>query len=751
MPSVPPIDRLTREQDTGNQLQFLLNAVSRWWFAIILFIVFGSIPFGLWGMYRYQIPDSYKATAKLSIQSTSLDLTYLQQVQPRKLVELTPQRLEARLRDDTSWATDVVHALIQQDLSKGAPAGAIATPDELELVANRMVGRVRFIVSPQAKSDVLTIQVTGPDAAECRKIADATARVIIERNRQYILESEESIHKYLQDEVDSFRERLDAAEGAAWDFRKDMGFRTHEQVLGDMQRMNQQLLQAEAQKAEIWAKMDEIEADLDEKDDELPLALGRITDSVVSNLNKELESLLQQQLEMSIVYQPEYPELRQIADEISEKQEAILVALQKVDTRAGSSDTWQDHIALRTEYRQLQLELSSLDIKTRTMKRMLNELVEHLPELSDKSRELRQLEGEKEKLAKQFNLLLDRMLEAQIAAQRGANQIERIGSIQVASASQPNQDFRSWFNFVIGAVIGLGVGIAFAMFMEWADSSIRRPEDVTDYIGLDLIGTIPKMQFGSGFRARSQKRRGSYVVQVDEDEVDASIVTKHDPKSPIAEAYRSLRTKFQFATIKQKPRTVMVTSSVPAEGKTTTAVNMAVTMADSGMRVLILDTDLRRPNVHRVLKMERGTGLADVLREGLDVRSVIRPTRVENLWMISSGRVPPNPSELIGSERMRRVVAQLGNSFDIVLCDAPSILVVTDPVLLSSQVDTTLMVVAAEKSTRETILRAKDLLSTAESPVAGVVLNGLATSRRNYYYYYYYYDDRGKSGSRRPV
>lgn len=343
------------------------------------------------------------------------------------------------------------------------------------------------------------------------------------------------------------------------------------------------------------------------------------------------------------------------------------------------------------------------------------------------------------------------MLEAQIAAQRGANQIERIGSIQVASASQPNQDFRSWFNFVIGAVIGLGVGIAFAMFMEWADSSIRRPEDVTDYIGLDLIGTIPKMQFGSGFRARSQKRRGSYVVQVDEDEVDASIVTKHDPKSPIAEAYRSLRTKFQFATIKQKPRTVMVTSSVPAEGKTTTAVNMAVTMADSGMRVLILDTDLRRPNVHRVLKMERGTGLADVLREGLDVRSVIRPTRVENLWMISSGRVPPNPSELIGSERMRRVVAQLGNSFDIVLCDAPSILVVTDPVLLSSQVDTTLMVVAAEKSTRETILRAKDLLSTAESPVAGVVLNGLATSRRNYYYYYYYYDDRGKSGSRRPV
>lgn len=351
-------------------------------------------------------------------------------------------------------------------------------------------------------------------------------------------------------------------------------------------------------------------------------------------------------------------------------------------------------------------------------------------------------------MSSQFDRLFDKMLEAQTALQRGTSQIERRNDVRAQIDRGTAAAIRGWLNFVVGGIVGFMVGLGYAMLSEWRDTSIRRPEDVTEYLDLDLIGTIPLMQFG---RMRGARRSRRYAVPISEDEVDASIVTKHDPKSPISEAYRALRTKFQFATLQTKPRTVMVTSSVPAEGKTTTAVNTAVTMADSGLRVLIMDTDLRRPNVHRVLKMDRGIGLADVLREGLDVRSAIRPTRVENMWMISSGRVPPNPSELIGSERMSRVMAQLGNTFDIVICDAPSILVVTDPVLLSKQVDATLMVVAAEYAGRETIMRAKNLLKAAGAPVAGVVLNGLEASRRNYYYYYYYYDEQSSRRLRKWV
>jgi capsular exopolysaccharide synthesis family protein len=186
-----------------------------------------------------------------------------------------------------------------------------------------------------------------------------------------------------------------------------------------------------------------------------------------------------------------------------------------------------------------------------------------------------------------------------------------------------------------------------------------------------------------------------------------------------------------LATIQQKPRTVLVTSAVPGEGKTTTAVNMAVTFADNGMRVLLVDADMRRPDVHQVLRMEQGPGLAELLRENLDPHAIVRPTRIENLWMASSGRVPPNPAEVLGSDKMRRLMRDLGKEFDLVLCDAPSILAVTDPVLLAKDVDAVVLVIAAQYARRETIARAKSLLETANANIAGAVLNGLAARRRS--------------------
>lgn len=177
---------------------------------------------------------------------------------------------------------------------------------------------------------------------------------------------------------------------------------------------------------------------------------------------------------------------------------------------------------------------------------------------------------------------------------------------------------------------------------------------------------------------------------------------------------------------------------------------MALTMADRGVRVLLADTDLRRPNVHRVPNMQRGPGLADLLREGVYLNSVLRPTHVENLWIISSGSVPPNPSELIGSDRMPRLMERLGSQFDLLICHAPSILVVTDPVLLATYVDTVVLVVSVNNARRETIHRACKLMQTAHPNVARVLLNGLEATRPHYYSSYYYSDDAAGRGARRP-
>jgi capsular exopolysaccharide synthesis family protein len=143
--------------------------------------------------------------------------------------------------------------------------------------------------------------------------------------------------------------------------------------------------------------------------------------------------------------------------------------------------------------------------------------------------------------------------------------------------------------------------------------------------------------------------------------------------------------------------------------------------------------------------MQRGAGLADALQGKVEIKDVIRPSQVNNLWMISSGHVPATPSELMGSDRMRQIVARLGQMFDLVVCDAPSLHVVTDPVLLATHIDTVILVVAVGRTRRDTIVRAKKFLEVANPHIAGVVLNGLESSRRHYYYYYYYYQDEKAS------
>jgi capsular exopolysaccharide synthesis family protein len=404
----------------------------------------------------------------------------------------------------------------------------------------------------------------------------------------------------------------------------------------------------------------------------------------------------------------------------------------------GGSAVWKEREDLRQRYRQVQLELIALDIRTQTIQKLLRDRREDLPELADLDFEHQRLERALEKLRTEFDKLLDIELELRTSMDRGKGQLERQMGVSVESVS--GKDTNVAATVAIGGLVGLLAGLGLAIMVEMNDTSIHSIEDVAEYIGLEVIGTIPRMRFGRG---SGRRRRGDFVPITDEDQIHACIVTQHDPKSPVSEAYRTLRTRFQLATIQQKPKTVVVTSAVPGEGKTTTAVNMAVTFADSGMRVLLVDTDLRRPNVHHVLRMERGPGLADLLREDLDPHSIIRPTRVDNLWMASSGRVPPNPSELIGSDKMRRLMRDFGEEFDIVICDAPSILVVTDPVLLATDVDSVVLVVSVDWARRDTIAHAKKLLETANASLSGVVLNGLAASRRHYYYYYYYYEDAG--------
>ncbi len=744
------IEQAAAQTARENQLRYVFNVTARRWRLIMVFSLAGTLglPVADYAMNRREPQQIWQAETQLIVRESPYDMEIFRGLGGAPLFRNAPDALVARIhRRDV--AEDVARGMVQEGLFENDISAQIATEDEYALQTETIERNLEFETIKDTNLITIRGKASTPDQA--RQVTDLAARAFIRRNQQFIVRESQQAYRFLTDQIEETSRLLDEAETAEWQFRKDMGFRTFERYEEDMKNMHEEITRSETTRDEIAAKLGEIEQEIRRNSERLPAALNQINDEVVNRLLDELNALLEEQISLSVIWQPGEGPLQDLQEEIEEKRQAIVEAVNQLDQGIeDGTNLWDKRKALRNQYTQLQLDLTSLDIRTATLEKILNNMIEQWPQLSEKRKEYQGIVRKAENLRNQFSRLMEKKAELEEAMRREAAPIERHTPVSAAVFIGETERLRLWFDFIIGGIVGFALGFALALSFELMDTSIRTVEDVTQFIGLEVIGTIPKMHFGKN-KPRWRTARRNFVPIREDNELDACIVTLHDPKSPISEAYRTLRTNFQFATLQTKPHTIMVTSAVPGEGKTTTCVNMAVTFADSGFKVLVVDTDLRRPHVHHVLRINRGPGLAEALSKNTDMQTLIQPTPVKNLWAICSGQVPPNPSELIGSERMHKIMKQLGKQFDLVICDAPSILVVTDPMLLATTVDTVVLVVSANNARRETVLRARKLMETAHASIAGVVLNGLEATRRHYYYYYYYYEDSSSYRRRRWI
>jgi capsular exopolysaccharide synthesis family protein len=215
-----------------------------------------------------------------------------------------------------------------------------------------------------------------------------------------------------------------------------------------------------------------------------------------------------------------------------------------------------------------------------------------------------------------------------------------------------------------------------------------------------------------------------------------SLITKFNPKSPISEQYRTIRTNVEFASVDKELRTLLVTSSGPSEGKSSTTANMAVVFAQQGKKVLLIDADLRKPTVHYTFKLDNRIGLSTLLVGEQTLDESVRETDVPNLDILTCGPIPPNPSELLGSKAMEKVIMLAQEVYDIILLDTPPVLAVTDAQILGNICDGSIIVVRSEQTEYASIQRAKQLLEPAHAKLLGVVLNDVSQKKSNTYYYY---------------
>jgi len=306
-------------------------------------------------------------------------------------------------------------------------------------------------------------------------------------------------------------------------------------------------------------------------------------------------------------------------------------------------------------------------------------------------------------------------------------------------------------NVLLGMLLGLGLGAAYAFVREFLDSTVKAVETL-ERRGLTVLGIIPDMHAERGHWIRKQSPHRSQGGT----DFRRRLITYEDPKSPVSESYRTLRTNISYASAGKKIKSLLVSSPQPGEGKSTTTANLAIAFAQLRKRTLLVDADLRKPVQHNVFDQARGPGLSEYLiGEIKDINSIIHQTKIENLFLVTAGGLPPNPSELLGSDGMGKLVDQLEHEWDMILFDSPPLVAVTDASMISAEIDAVAMVVKAGQTEKSAVDRALDTISNVKAPLIGVIMNGASQEslggKYSYYYSYYQYyyaDAQGKKKKR---
>lgn len=306
--------------------------------------------------------------------------------------------------------------------------------------------------------------------------------------------------------------------------------------------------------------------------------------------------------------------------------------------------------------------------------------------------------------------------------------VENVQVIDIAQVPNAPTKPRPMLNIAIAGVLGIMSGIILTFLLEFLDNTIKSPDDVERAIQLPVIGAIP----------------------IDNGE-DNTLITFRDPKSPISESFRTLRTNIQFSSIDKEMKIIVVTSSTPTEGKSTIAANLANSIAQGEKKVLLIDCDLRKPRINKIFRFTNIEGLTNILMGEKTISDVVHRTEdLDNLSIISSGPIPPNPAELLGSKKMKDFLDKIRDEYDMIILDTPPVGLVTDSAVLSTLADGLIQVVAVSQTDIEMVKRAKELLDNVNANIIGVVLNKVPTEGRSYYkyHYYQYYDYYGEDSNK---
>jgi capsular exopolysaccharide synthesis family protein len=680
----------------------------RWPFVVLSMIVATVIAF----VYTYRQPKIYEATCQVIIEPMAPQI-------------LPGSKDVVELGTGTFWANKEFYETqyrIIQSTSVGQRTaeklGLQYDPDYAPMVGPNhdlaALGRVlaaQLAIRPLKDSRLALITATDTKPSRAALIANTVADTYIEYNLDYKLEGARSAMAWLAEQESDLKRQLEESEHKLYRFKKDRNLLAVS--LDDKQSMlSQNLSNVNAKLTDVHIRLLELEA----KRKVIERARANIADeatlpeirenSTIGSLRSNYVALAKDYSDLSSKYGPEHPRIK-----------AIVAQMESI------KKAYEDEITAVLQAFEKGYE--TLQENERSLRSLMEQEKNDAIELSKIEMEYKPLQRSSEQNEKMYGLIASREKEIDITGPMKTNNVRVLErAIVPASPVRP----KPVQNLFIGLALGLGVGIGLAFLIEALDNTLKTQADVEQLLGTSVLGLVPLIGAAPG---------GEAAVAGDNlRERDLGVFL--DPKSVAAECCRSIRTNILFMSPDRPLRTLVVTSPSPQEGKTTTAINLSVTMAEAGGRVLIIDTDMRRPRLHRSFGVPNQVGISTVIVGKATLEEAIKRTDVPNLDVLTCGPVPPNPSELLHTERFGAVLADCAKLYDRIILDSPPTSAVTDPAVLSNLADGVILVVKAGETTRESAMHARRQLATAKARLVGVVVNAIDFSNPAYGYEYYY-------------
>jgi succinoglycan biosynthesis transport protein ExoP len=660
--------------------------------------------------------DYYQTQYKI-IESRAVAREVLGRLSPADMAMLFPQPEDSFL----SKLKETIHGWIRSigSLFKTEDEATSESASEALEESVRVSAFIKKMqVRPIRNSRLVDISFEAEDPVLAANVANTIGAAYIDQNLEIKLAAAQNAVKWLHNRIDEERNKVEEAEHALLRYKEEHGIITDftsdaENITAQkLAQLNTQVVEAESERVEAETRYNQAAA-LGGSTDMLG-SIPEVLDNELIQQIKEMEvGLYKRMSELSKKYGRNHPQMVAIRSELMSVRERLSQEVNRVIN------------SLQNEYR---VALAREETLKGALAKQKNESLD----LNQKAIQYGVLRRETESARHMYDLLIKRFKETTLTEDM------KTGNIRVIDKAEVPKDPvkpRKQLNLILAVIMGLVTGLGLAFFFEYLDNTIKIPEDVKQHLKIPYLGPVPL------FETQSAGNPGP--------DGNPALVTLHAPKSSASESYRGIRTNILFSSAESPPQVILITSAGPGEGKTITTLNLGIAMAQAGSKVIILDCDMRRPKIHKAFGLTKDRGISNFLVGGADVDGTVRNTPIPDLDVIPCGPIPPNPSEMLGSNRMADLLNGLRKEYAHILIDSPPSMAVTDPAVLSKSVDGVILVIRAGETAREIVRNGVAQFQAVGANILGAILNGVDIGRDKYYYYQYYHYYYGEDGDKK--